>query len=98
MINQTMTVINRCFGDASEMTQNLDEPRLVDDAPDAVDLDVTDGQICFYNLRFQYTDGVGEDGEIDPEKAGSVENIFEDFSMTIPAGQRIGLVGRSGSS
>lgn len=97
MINQTMTVINRCFGDASEMTQNLDEPRLVDDVPDAVDLEVTDGKICFYNLRFQYDDGIGEDGEVDPEKAGTVENIFEDFSMTIPAGQRIGLVGRSGS-
>jgi len=97
MINQTMTVINRAFGDAAEMTQNLDEPRLVDDAPDAVDLEVTDGQICFRNLSFKYTDGVGEDGEVDPEKAGTVENIFEDFSMTIPAGQRIGLVGRSGS-
>lgn len=97
MINQTMTVINRAFGDAAEMTQNLDEPRLVADAPDAVDLEVTDGQICFHNLRFQYTDGVGEDGEVDPEKAGTIENIFEDFSMTIPAGQRIGLVGRSGS-
>ncbi|MBQ2692809.1 MAG: ABC transporter ATP-binding protein, partial [Clostridia bacterium] len=58
MINQTMTVINRAFGDAAEMTQNLDEPRLVADAPDAVDLEVTDGQICFHNLRFQYTDGV----------------------------------------
>lgn len=97
MINQTMTVINRAFGDAAEMTQNLDEPRLVADAPDAVDLEVTDGQICFHNLRFQYTDGVGEDGEVDPEKAGTIENIFEDFSMTISAGQRIGLVGRSGS-
>lgn len=97
MINQTMTVINRAFGDAAEMTQNLDEPRLVADAPDAVDLEVSDGQICFQNLRFQYTDGVGEDGEVDPEKAGTIENIFEDFSMTIPAGQRIGLVGRSGS-
>lgn len=97
MINQTMTVINRAFGDAAEMTQNLDEPRLVDDAPDAVDLEVTDGEICFRNLSFKYTDGVGEDGEVDPEKAGTIENIFEDFSMTIPAGQRIGLVGRSGS-
>ncbi len=97
MINQTMTVINRAFGDAAEMTQNLDEPRLVDDAPDAVDLEVTDGEIEFRNLSFKYTDGIGEDGEVDPEKAGTVENIFEDFSMTIPAGQRIGLVGRSGS-
>ena len=88
MINQTMTVINRAFGDASEMTQNLDEPRLVDDAEDAADLVVTNGDICFYNLRFRYTDGRTEDG---------VENIFEDFSMSIRGGERVGLVGRSGS-
>ncbi|MBR1629886.1 MAG: ABC transporter ATP-binding protein, partial [Lachnospiraceae bacterium] len=43
MINQTMTVINRIFGDASEMTQNLDEPRLVADAENAEDLRVAEG-------------------------------------------------------
>lgn len=102
MINQTMTVINRAFGDAAEMTQNLDEPRLVADAEDAEDLVVTDGAIAFEHLSFQYTDGRSEDADseeedVEPGIAGPRENIFTDFSMDIPAGQRIGLVGRSGS-
>ena len=84
MINQTMTVINRIFGDASEMTQNLDEPRLVADAENATDLLVTEGRIAFENLNFQYTDGRSE-------------NIFTDFCLSIKPGERIGLVGRSGS-
>lgn len=101
MINQTMTVINRAFGDAAEMTQNLDAPRLVADAEDAVDLSVTEGEIKFEDLSFKYMDGRTEDADPDeedePGAAGPRENIFEHFSMTIPAGQRIGLVGRSGS-
>ena len=79
-----MTVINRIFGDASEMTQNLDEPRLVADAENATDLLVTEGRIAFENLNFQYTDGRSE-------------NIFTDFCLSIKPGERIGLVGRSGS-
>ena len=98
MISQTMTVINRSLGDAAEMTQNLDEPRLVDDAPDATELKVTDGAIEFENLSFKYNDGVGEDGIIDEDNpAGALGNIFENFSMSIKPGERIGLVGRSGS-
>lgn len=79
-----LTVINRIFGDASEMTQNLDEPRLVADDENATDLVVAEGRIAFENLSFQYTDG-------------SDENIFTDFGLTIKPGERIGLVGRSGS-
>lgn len=102
MINQTMTVINRAFGDAAEMTQNLDEPRLVADAEDAEDLVVIDGAIAFEHLSFQYMDGRyeepdSEEEDAEPRVAGPRENIFTDFSMDIPAGQRIGLVGRSGS-
>lgn len=111
MINQTMTVINRAFGDASEMTQNLDEPRLVADADDAEELKVTKGKIQFKNLSFKYMDGRNEDedeydiedgkpGNASPDErkaAGIRENIFTSFSMTIEPGERIGLVGRSGS-
>lgn len=100
MINQTMTVINRAFGDAAEMTQNLDEPRLVDDVEDAEDLCVSEGAIRFEHLSFQYTDGIGEDEILSDDSENSsfkAENIFEDFSMSIAPGERIGLVGRSGS-
>lgn len=88
MLNQTMSTINRAFGDAYEMTQILDEPRLVDDRPDAPDLEVPEGTIEFKDLSFRYTDGISAEKNTD---------IFEHFNMTIPAGQRIGLVGRSGS-
>ncbi len=100
MINQTMTVINRAFGDAAEMTENLDEPRLVADEEGAPDLVVDKGRITFADLSFKYMDGIGEDDLIntdDGDNAGPNENIFTHFSMTIRAGERIGLVGRSGS-
>ena len=64
MLNSNMIAINRAFGDASGMTVNLDEPLLVDDADDAVELEVNDGEISFENLVFYYTDGVTEDGEV----------------------------------
>ena len=71
MLNSNMIAINRAFGDASEMTINLDEPLLVDDAEDAVELKVTDGEIAFENLVFYYTDGVTEDGEVLDDEAYS---------------------------
>ena len=84
MLNQTMSTINRAFGDAYEMTQILDEPRLVDDDPDAKDLEVKDGKIEFKNLSFHYDD------------AKNI-NVFDNFNAEIPKGQRVGIVGRSGS-
>ncbi len=99
MLNSNMTTINRAFGDASGMTKNLDEPRLVADVENAPDLEVTDGSISFDHLSFRYMDGVSEDGlvEEDDPDARAGENIFEDFSLDLRGGERVGLVGRSGS-
>ena len=63
----------------------LDEPRLVADLPDAPALVVRKGDISFSDLSFWYTDG------------GHPTAVFEHFDLHIPAGQRIGLVGKSGS-
>ncbi len=85
MLTAVMQSINRAFGDAHDMTVILDEPRLVADAENAQDLKVSKGDIAFSDLSFRYTDG------------NVPTAVFEHFSLHIPAGQRIGLVGRSGS-
>ncbi|MEG2369301.1 MAG: ABC transporter ATP-binding protein [Raoultibacter sp.] len=84
-LNQTFQQINRAFGDAHDMVVVLDEPLLVADVPHARDLKVNRGVIDFEDITFRYDD------------AKATDNIFVDFTLHIPAGQRIGLVGRSGS-
>lgn len=84
-INNGLQRFNRSFGDASGMTIILDEPRLVDDKPDAVPLKVTEGAIDFEDIGFWYTDG-----DVRTE-------VFDGFDLHIPAGQRVGLVGMSGA-
>ncbi|MCL2889556.1 MAG: ABC transporter ATP-binding protein/permease, partial [Eggerthellaceae bacterium] len=81
----TFAHLNRGFGDAYDMTVILDEPTLVADAPDAFELKVSKGDIDIENVTFWYADAAEKD------------KIFKRFSVKIPAGQRVGLVGRSGS-
>ena len=52
------------------------------DIPDAKKLQVTRGQIRFENINFNY----GREG-----------GLFEDFSLVIHPGEKVGLVGRSGA-
>jgi len=84
-INTGLQRFNRAFGDAAGLTQVLDEPRLVADAPDAQPLVVREGAIEFKDLDFWYTDG------------NAKTQVFDKFQLSIPAGQRVGLVGMSGA-
>lgn len=84
-INSGLQRFNRAFGDASGMTQVLDEPRLVADVPGALDLKVGRGAIDFEGIGFSYEDG------------GVQTKVFDGFDLHIPAGQRVGLVGVSGA-
>ena len=84
-ISRGLQRFNVAFGDASGMTSVLDEPRLVADEPNAKPLKVTAGDIDFKVLNFWYTDG------------NAKTKVFDNFNLHIPAGQRVGLVGRSGA-
>lgn len=84
-ISSMMQRMNRAVGDAAEMTRILDEPRLVEDAPGAEGLAVSEGAIDFEGLSFRYLD------------AAEGDYVFCDLDLYVPAGQRVGLVGRSGS-
>lgn len=85
MINSMLSRLNKVFGDASEMTRILDEPRLVSDVPNAPALQVEAGNIDFNHIGFTYED------------AANATPVFTDLNLHIPGGQRVGLVGQSGS-
>ena len=81
-VSSMMQRINRALGDAAEMTR---VPRLVADDEDAPELKVGEDAIDFEHLNFAYRD------------AASGESVFDDLTLHVPAGQRVGLVGKSGS-
>lgn len=85
-LNMTFSQIYRGLGDSAAMTSILDEPALVSDVEGAPELVVTSGDISFEDVRFAY---------IESDELST--SVFSDFTLHIPAGQRVGLVGRSGS-
>lgn len=60
----------------------IDEPVLVDDAPDATELPPIKGDVTFDDVTFSY------DGSI---------NVLEHFNLDVKAGQSIALVGPTGA-
>lgn len=82
-IHSVFKSLNRVFGDAREMTEILDMKDDVVDAPDSKKLEISKAEIDFNDITFRHKD--------------AKEAIFEDFSLTIPSGVRVGLVGVSGS-
>lgn len=70
------------LADASEMTEVFKNAGLEHDLPTASDHTITQGAICFKSVNFAY----------DNQPA-----LFEDFSLSIEAGEKVALVGQSGS-
>jgi ATP-binding cassette, subfamily B, multidrug efflux pump len=60
----------------------MTKPHDIVDAPNAKALTAHKGEIVYDKVRFHY---------------GKTKGIIEDFSLTIKAGEKIGLVGRSGA-
>jgi ATP-binding cassette subfamily B protein len=81
--NNITRTYNRVIGDAHEMTEILHkEYELVDHTNKK--LRVSRGDVVFENVSFAHDKGEGE-------------QVFTDFNLSIPAGQRVGVVGHSGS-
>ncbi|MBI2591968.1 ABC transporter ATP-binding protein [Candidatus Saccharibacteria bacterium] len=75
--------INKALGDAADMTEILQLEAEIKDPKQPKELKITDGSIKFDQVRFGY----------DNAKNGA---ILSNFSLDIPGGQRVGLVGHSG--
>ena len=82
-LNSITRAYSRVIGDAHEMTEILDKPLDLTDHSEQ-SLQASDGKVVFDNVTFAHDQGEGE-------------QVFKNFSLTIPAGQRVGLVGHSGS-
>ncbi len=70
------------FAKLGEAVQVLGLPHEMPDAPDAKPLAVKGGAVSFRNVSFSYPSG---------------QSVLTNFVLEVPAGQKIGLVGRSGA-
>ncbi|MGY3617508.1 ABC transporter ATP-binding protein [Bradyrhizobium sp. USDA 10063] len=75
--------LQRSVNDMEELVTIHDEPLGIVDVPDAGTIDVQGGRITFDNVTFLY--------------GGHRTPLYDALSIDIRAGERIGLVGRSGS-
>lgn len=71
----------RVYGEVEEGLEDIVVPHEVNDAPYAEELQVNAGEIMWNNVSFTF------------EK----QPVFDNFSLLIKSGQRIGLVGHSGA-
>ncbi len=88
IINQTwgfgrmIRNIYSSLADAEEMTVLLNTPIEIQDVPNAKELRVTSGKIEFIDVGFNYNE---------------TRQIISNLNLTIPANQKVALVGSSGS-
>ena len=82
-IGMHINQLQRSVNEMEELVALHAEPFGVADKPDATPLKITAGEVRFENVTFHYQ--------------GHATPLYRDLSMTIAAGERVGLVGHSGS-
>jgi ATP-binding cassette subfamily B protein len=75
--------LQRAVNEMEDLVAIHDQPLGVEDRPDARPIAISRGRIEFRNVTFHY--------------GGHETPLYENFSVTIQAGERVGLVGHSGS-
>lgn len=81
--NNSLRTYSRAFGDAQDMVKILSIEPGIKDPYQAEKLRISRGAIKFNEVTFTH-DGMGQ-------------SLFEGFSLAIKAGEKVGLVGHSGS-
>ncbi len=82
-IGQHVRTVQRTVNDMDDVLEFRDATLQVADVPAAQPLQANQGRIVFEHVTFKYK--------------GASEALYEDVSLVIPAGQRVGLVGHSGT-
>ncbi len=82
-IGQHVRNLQRSVNDMEELVEVQFHPLGIEDRPGAKPAVIEEGEVRFDHVSFQY--------------GKHATPLYRDFSVTIPAGQRVGLVGHSGS-
>lgn len=80
-IGQEIKDSSKLYGQIKEGLDEILREHLIVNTPNAKDLNFTDGAISIESIDFDYEN----------------TRVFKDFSIKIPAGQKVGFVGRSGA-
>lgn len=73
------------------------KPQLVQDRANATELEVTDGEIEYQAIHFDYAQP-GKTGRQQNELVGNDSGgVIDNLSLTVNPGEKVGLVGRSGA-
>lgn len=81
-VGQEMIRFSKEIGKCRQALNIIVEPHEIEDKPQAKKLNVIRGEILFDNVKFQYK---------------GAEPLFQNKTVTIKPGQKVGLVGHSGS-
>jgi len=82
-VGQHIRNLQRSVNDMEELVEFHAEPIGVPDRTDARPIRISGGEVVFERVTFHY--------------AGHATPLYRDFSVRIAAGEKVGLVGRSGS-
>ncbi|CAM3821160.1 ABC transporter ATP-binding protein [Agrobacterium radiobacter] len=82
-VGQDIRNLQRAVNDMEELVLLDKMPLGIEDRPDAGPIKIGKGEIVFDHVTFQY--------------GAHTTPLYDDFSVTIKAGERVGLVGHSGS-
>jgi ATP-binding cassette subfamily B protein len=81
-LGRSMTQMSKALSEAKEMADIFNERPDISDMPNPEKCLINKGKIAFQNISFEYTRG---------------HKVFKDFNFNIKPGEKIGLVGHSGS-
>jgi ATP-binding cassette, subfamily B, bacterial len=82
-IGQHVQHLQRSVNDMEEMVAMYDQPLGVEDRPGALPIRISAGEVRFDDVTFRY--------------GGHTTPLFENLSVLVRGGERVGLVGHSGS-
>ena len=78
-----INMLQRGAASMERINNILDEKPEIVDSADAININNFNGDIAFHNVTFKYPN--------------AEYNALENFSVTIPAGSRLGIIGKTGS-